>query len=177
VTLTRDRERISALTAGLGAAIITWTFVAAYAPASLEAMGNYSPWLYGPAVVAQWAIFTAIASLILRRKSRGEAPSNSDETYRSASLHVTCALHGASVCANRAEKDRLAAVTAGFGLTITTWVAALSFMPGEWLDALSAAPPWLYCLASIVLWAGFTGTSHAVFRGFSKRGTDLAGLA
>ncbi|MGA2409286.1 MAG: hypothetical protein ABSG46_02715 [Candidatus Binataceae bacterium] len=175
--MTRDRERISALTVGLAAAIIAWVFVGAFAPASLEAMGGYSPWLYGPAAMALWALFTAIAYLLLRRNAREWTPSNSDETYRSASLRVTCPLHAASVCASRAEKDRLAAVTAGFALTITAWVAALSFVPGDWIGALGAAPPSLYCLASIGLWAVLTGASHAVFRRMSKREPNLISVA
>src|SRR5580700_10986109 len=63
---------------------------------------------------------------------------------------------GPSVCANRDEKNHLAAVTAGFALTITAWVAGLSLMPADWLDPLSAAPAWSYCLGSVGLWAALS---------------------
>lgn len=69
----------------------------------------------------------------------------------------------------RAEKDRLAAVTAGLAFTMSTWVVTLSLAPERWMDALSAAPPWLYCLASAALWAGFSVAIGVIFRASRRR--------
>jgi hypothetical protein len=170
VTSARGTEPISALTAGLAATIICWTFAVAYAPDSLEALGDYSPWLYGPAAIAVWAMFSTATYLLLRRNGRREIPSSPHENYQCAGLHVTAPSHGASVCASRAEKDRLAAVSAGLAFTMSTWVVTLSLAPERWMEALSAAPPWLYCLASAALWAGFSVATGAVFR--ALRGRD-----
>ena len=148
MTRPNDRERISALTAGLAATIAIWTFAAGYAPATLEKLGECSPWLYGPCSTVAWAVFSAIAYLLIHRTGlQSSAPH--DETYRCRDLGVATPIISISVCASRAEKNHLAAVTAGFALTITTWVAALSVMPSAWLDSLSAAPPWAYCAGSV----------------------------
>jgi bacterioferritin len=168
-TSARDRERISALAAGLAATVISWTFAAAFAPEKLEALGHYSPWLYGPAATAAWALFSAIAYLLLRRDRRREAPSNAGEGYRCRELGVEAPTIGCTVCANQAEKNRLGAVTAGFALTIGTWVAALSFMPEGWLDWLGEAPAWIYCILSIVLWAASSVSMYLIFRASDGR--------
>jgi hypothetical protein len=169
VTLAGDRERISALTAGLAATIITWTFAAGYAPVTLESLGHYSPWFYGPVALGAWAAFTAIAYLLICRGVRRKSPAIPNENYRCATLRVAAPQKSISLCASRDEKDRLAAVTAGLALTMSTWVAALSFAPEKWMEALGAAPPWLYCLASAGLWASFSTASFSVFHALGKR--------
>jgi ABC-type transport system involved in cytochrome c biogenesis permease subunit len=169
VTSARGTEPITALTVGLAAIIICWTCAVAFALNSLEALGDYSPWLYGPAATAVWAVFSAVIYLLIRRNNRRKIPSSPHENYQCAGLHVTAPYHGASVCATRAEKDRLAAVTAGLAFTMSTWVVTLSLAPEGWMDALSVAPPWLYCLASAALWAGFSVTLGAIFRASSRR--------
>jgi len=158
----RDRDRISALAAGLSVIVIGWTFAAAFAPEKLESL-SYSPWVYGPAATAAWGLFSAIAYQLISRGRRRRAPLESHEGYRRRDLLVV-ATEGYSLCASRAEKNRLAAVTAGFALTIAGWVAALSFMPNGWLDWLGQAPALLYCIVSIVLWAALTGVMYVVFR-------------
>jgi hypothetical protein len=165
----RDRERISALTAGLAATIIIWTFAAGYAPATLEALGEYSPWLYGPVSTVAWAVFSAIAYLLIHRSGYLSSSHHLEETYRGHDLGVQSPVSGHSVCANRDEKNRLGAVTAGFALTITTWVAALSLMPSGWLDAVSAAPPWSYCLGSVGLWAALSTAMYSIFSAADRR--------
>jgi hypothetical protein len=172
VTPARDRERISALTAGLAATIIIWLFAAGYAPATLETLGEYSPWVYGLVSTAAWAVFSAIAYLLIHRDGQRNTSPYSDESYRSHDLHVPAPVVGPSVCANRDEKNHLAAVTAGFALTITMWVAALSLMPGDWLDSLSVAPAWSYCLGSVALWAALSTMMLSVFRAADRRHHD-----
>jgi hypothetical protein len=163
-TSARDRERISALTVGLAATVISWTFAAAFAPEKLESLAHYSPWLYGPVSTAAWALFSAVAYLLIRRDGRRKAPQNAQESYRCRELGVREPSNGSSVCANQREKNRLGAVTAGFALTISTWVAALSFMPEGWLDRLGEAPAWVYCIVSVVLWASLSEVMYLIFR-------------
>ena len=169
MTPARDRERISALTAGLAATIIIWTFAAAYAPASLEKLGEYSPWFYGPGSTVAWAVFSAVAYLLIHRSVQPSPSRHLDETYRCRDLGVPTPAIGPSVCANRDEKNHLAAVTAGFALTITAWVAALSLMPADWLDSLSAAPPWSYCVGSVGLWAALSTAMYSIFSAADRR--------
>jgi hypothetical protein len=170
MTLPRDRERISALTAGLAATITIWTFAAGYAPATLEKLGEYSPWLYGPVSTAVWAMFSAIAYLLIHRSGQQSASHHLDQTYRCHELGVPAPLISTSVCASRDEKNRLGAVTAGFALTITAWVAALSLMPADWLDSLSAAPAWSYCVGSVGLWAALSTVMYSIFSAADRRG-------
>jgi hypothetical protein len=171
VTRTSDRERISALTAGLAATIIIWTFAAAYAPTALEGLGEHSPWLYGPVSTGLWAAFSAIAYLLIHRSDQ-PSPSRQDGAYRCRDLGIPTPVIGPSVCANQDEKNHLAAVTAGFALTITAWVAALSLMPGDWLDSLSAAPAWSYCVGSVGLWAALTAVMYSIFSAADRRRYD-----
>jgi hypothetical protein len=168
VISTRDRERVSALTIGLAATVIAWTFAAAFAPEQLESLARYSPWLYGPGSTAVWVLFSAIAYLLVRRDRR-RAPPNADEGYRCRELGIKSPANGCSICTNRHEKNRLGAVTAGFALTINAWVAALSFLPGDWLERLGQAPSWVYCIVSVVLWASLSGVMYPIF-GTSREG-------
>jgi hypothetical protein len=169
VTRPSDRERISALTAGLAATITVWTFTAGYAPATLERLGEYSPWLYGPISTVVWAAFSAIAYLLICRYRQERPSRHLDETYRCHDLGVPTPTISISVCANRDEKNHLGAVTAGFALTITAWVAALSLMPDDWLDSISAAPAWSYCVGSVGLWAVLSTLMYASFSAGDRR--------
>jgi hypothetical protein len=168
VTPARDRERISALTAGLAATIIVWTFAAGYAPETLEKLGEYSPWLYGPVSTVAWAAFSAIAYLLIRR-GRQTPSRHLDETYRGNAPGVPSTVISTSVCANQKAKNHLAAVTAGFALTITAWVAALSLMPADWIDSLSAAPAWSYCVGSVAFWAASSAAMYSIFNAGDRR--------
>ena len=169
VTPARDRERISALTAGLAATIIIWLFAVGYAPATLDSLGEYSPWLYGPVSTVAWAALSAIAYLLIHRSGDRYASGSLDNSYKCPELRVTTQAISHSVCANRREKNHLAAVTAGFALTIAMWVATLSLMPSDWLDSLSTAPPWSYCLGSVGLWAALSTTMYSIFSASDRR--------
>lgn len=169
LTPTRDRDRISALTVGLAATIVIWTFAAAYASSTLEALGEYSPWFYGPVSTLAWAAFSAIAYLVIRRSAQRSSPCQLNETYRCHELGLATPPTGYSVCASRDEKNHLGAVSAGFALTIGAWVAALSLMPPDWLDSLSTAPPWSYCAGSVALWAALSTLMYSVFSAADRR--------
>jgi hypothetical protein len=169
LTLPSDRERISALTAGLAATISIWTFAVGYAPATLERLGEYSPWLYGPVSTVAWAVFSAIAYLLIHRNGGQSSSDQVNEGYLCHDLGVPTPVISASVCTSRDQKNHLGAVTAGFALTITAWVAALSLMPGDWLDSLSAAPAWQYCVGSVGLWAALSTVMYSIFSAADRK--------
>ncbi len=152
MTTTRDKMRISALTAGLAVMLGVWMFVVAFAPAIIENLGGYSPWVLGPVSTAVWALFSGVAYAVLRRSHSQKAATDLLGNYRCPKLAATARAPYGSLCAGREEKRRLEAATAGFALTISTWVAALSFLPEACLDLLNAAPVWFYCVLSVGLW-------------------------
>src|SRR5262249_45485351 len=154
--------RICALTIGLAATVIVWIFAAAFTPEELEWFGNYSPWLYGPVWTAAWAFFSAIAYLLVSRDQTMEEPHNGHQDYRCRDFDLGAPADGYSICANHHEKNRLGAVTAGFALTISTWVVALSFMPEDWLDQLTQAAPWICSVVSIVVWAASSAVMYLI---------------
>jgi len=61
----RDRGRTSALLGGLVVTVAAWTLAAAFAPETLGPLSSYSPWFYGPVTTAVWALFSAIAYLLV----------------------------------------------------------------------------------------------------------------
>jgi hypothetical protein len=164
MTSARDRERFSALMAGLAAMAAAWTFIAAFAPQTLESLGGYSPWFYGPVSTAVWALFSGIAYLFLRGNCRSATSPDTIANYRCRELDNLLRSAGVSVCASREERRRLAGITAGLALTISLWVAALSFLPENWLDFLSAAPVWFYCLTSAGLWGILSTVMYLALR-------------
>jgi hypothetical protein len=163
-TSARERDEIPALAAGLAATVIGWIFAAAFAQTELESLSQYSPWLYGPVATAVWALFSAIAYLLISRDQRRRALLEPREGYRCRDFVPAVSANCRSVCANLEEKTRLAAVSAGFALTISVWVATLSFMPQGCLDWLGETPAWIYCLVSVTLWAALSEGIYLIFR-------------
>jgi hypothetical protein len=168
VTSARDRVRVSSLTAGLAVTLGAWTFLEAFSPSTVEALGEYSPWLYGPVSTLAWAFFSGIAYAVLRR-SHGRDITDAVSTYRCPDLAIRAGVPGISICASLEEKRRLEAVTAGFALTIGAWITTLSFMPQDLFDSLTAAPAWVYCLISVALWMTFSAAMHLVFGASDRR--------
>jgi hypothetical protein len=160
----RDRDRTCALAVGLSATVVSLIFAGAFAPDQFESVSRVSPWLYGPIASGIWGLFSLIAYLFISRGRGRRAPLDSSEGYCCRELAMAPKPDGCSLCANEREKNRLAAATAGFAVTISAWVAVLSFMPGDWLDWLGRAPSWIYCISSIVLWSTSSGAMHLVFR-------------
>ena len=101
----------------------------------LEALGGFSPWFDGPVLTAAWALFSGLAYLLLRRGEIARHAPDEIANYRCRMAETTPYSASASVCASREEKRRLAAATAGFALTISVWVATLSFLPEGWFNA------------------------------------------
>jgi hypothetical protein len=169
VTSARERDRISALAAGLAATVVGWTFAAAFAPREVESLSRYSPWLYGPVAIAIWALFSTIAYLLISRDRRRKVFLEPNEGYRCRDFAPAASVNCRSVCANREEKTRLAAMSAGFALTVSLWVAALSFMPGTFLGWLGEVPAGTYCVVSVILWAALSKGMYLVFRRSRER--------
>jgi hypothetical protein len=165
----RERDRISALAVGLAATIIGWIFAAAFTQAELESLSRYSPWLYGPIATAVWALFSAIAYLLICRDQRGGAFLEPREGYHCRDFAPAVSANCRSGFAKPEEKNRLAAISAGFALTISVWVATLSFMPEGCLDWLGEAPAWVYCVISVILWAALSEGMYLVFRASQER--------
>ena len=169
VTSARERDRVSALAMGLAATVMAWTFAAAFAPGELQAVSGYSPWLYGPVAISAWALFSTIAYLLICRDQRRRVQLEPREPYRCRDFATAASLNCNSVCASLEEKIRLASISAGLGLTVMAWVAALSFMPGPWLDWLSKTPRPTCCIVSIALWLGLSKGMYLVFRASRER--------
>jgi hypothetical protein len=167
--LKRDRARTSALVGGLAGTVAAWTLAAAFASERLGSLSSYSPWLYGTVATAVWALFSAIAYLLVARGRDRMTPLDLHEGYRCPELAMSAKSNGHSLCANQNEKIRLAAVTASFALTITAWVGALSFMPEDWIDWLGNSPVWICCVASMVLWSTLSAAMLLAFRDSSER--------
>lgn len=173
MTSTRDSARISSLTAGLAVTVSVWAFVAAFVPTILENLGDYSPWILGPVSTGVWALFSTVAYAILCRSHRQSTGTDPLANYRCPEIAAMARAADASLCASREEKRRLGAATAGFALTIGSWVTGLAFMPEAWRDSLDEAPAWFYCLVSIALWAALSTVLYRAFRASGQRLTRL----
>ena len=164
VTSRRDRERISALAAGLATTVIGWTFVVAFVQNKLESFSEYPLWLDGAVAIAVWALFSAIAYLLISRDPLQSSFLESHQNYRCPDLPRAVSANCGSVCANLEQKTRLAAMSAGLALTISLWLAALSFMPSAFLDWLGEAPAGICCIGSVILWVALSKGMYLVFR-------------
>jgi hypothetical protein len=174
VTSRCDRDRISALAAGLATTLIGWTFTVAFIQEKLESLSDYPLWLYATVAIASWALFSAIAHLLISRDRPRSGFLESHESYRCPDLSPAASAYGGSVCANLEQKTRLGAMSAGLALTISLWVAALSFMPGAFLDWLGEAPAGIYCFVTVILWAALSEGMYLVFRASQR--AELANL-
>jgi membrane-associated HD superfamily phosphohydrolase len=164
VTSRRDRDRIAALAVGLATSVIGWTFTVAFVQEKVDSLFLYPPWLYGVVAIAAWALFSAIAYLLISRDRLQKCCVESHESYHCPDLAATASPNCGSVCANLEQKTRMAAMSAGFALTVSLWVAALSFMPGAFLDWLNEAPAGICCIVSVILWAALSVGMRLVFR-------------
>jgi hypothetical protein len=165
----RDRDQTSALVVGLAATTAAWTVAAAFAFERLGSLSSYSPWFYGPVATAAWALFSAIAYLLVAHDRHRSSPLDLHEGYRCPELAMSPKSTGQTLCANQNEKLRLGAVTASFALTITAWVGALSFMPEDWIDWLGNSPAWICFVVSMVLWSTLSAAMFLLFRCSSEK--------
>ena len=154
----KDKERVAALSVGLAIVVLVWVAAQAFASDRIAALGTLSIWFYGPiSAVARGLLSLISYTLIVRAQRRNPAlcPEH-EEATREARLAACADLAKIPKCVeevNAVEKDKLAALMAGFAITITLWLAIFSFVPTQWLDFVISISPWLYCLASIAVWA------------------------
>ena len=166
----KEKERVAALSVGLAIVVLVWIAAQAFASDWIASLGTLSIWLYGPISAAAWGLVSLISyTLIVRAQRRNPAlcPEH-EEATREARLATCAELAKIPKCVeqvNAIEKDKLAALTAGFAITIASWLALFSFVPMEWLESVGISP-WLYCLASIAVWAS---SAELMYWGFRRK--------
>lgn len=166
----KEKERVAALSAGLAIVVLVWIAAQAFASDWIAQLGALSIWFYGPMSVVAWGLLSTVSyALIIRAQRRNPAlcPEH-EEATREARLAATGDLTKLPKCAEQidaVEKDKLAALMAGFAITITSWLAIFSFVPMGWLESAISISPWLYCLASITVWAS---SAHLMYLGFRR---------
>jgi hypothetical protein len=173
---TYEKERVAALSAGLATVVLVWTGMQAFAPDWIESLGARSIWLYGPISAAAWGLFSLISyALIIRAQRRNPALCPEHEEATREARRATCELTKIPKCieyVDELEKDKLAALMGGFAIAIAAWLAVLSFAPLEWLYGIVSLSPWIYCLATMVLWWGSAELMYWSFR--RSRQQDLS---
>jgi hypothetical protein len=168
---THEKERVGALSAGLAVVVLLWVAAEAFASPWIQSLGLLSIWLYGPITAAVWGFLSFIAFLLIMRAQRRNpalCPEH-EEATREARGAVTSDLAKIPKCIEQVdalEKDKLAALMAGFAITIAVWLAVLSFAPFQWLESILSRSPWIYCLMSIALWCA---SAELMYWGFRSR--------
>jgi hypothetical protein len=166
----KEKERVAALSAGLAIVVLVWIAAQAFASGWFASLGTLSIWLYGPISAAAWGLLSLVSyTLIVRAQRRNPAlcPEH-EEATREARLATCGGLAKVPKCVeevNAVEKDKLAALMAGFAITIGLWLALFSFVPMDRLESISVSP-WLYCLASIAVWVS---SAHLMYWGFRHK--------
>ena len=165
----KEKERVAALSVGFAIVVLVWIAAQAFASEWIASLGTLSIWLYGPISAAAWGLLSLVSyTLIVRAQRRNPAlcPEH-EEATREARLATCADLAKIPKCVeevNAVEKDKLAALMAGFAITIALWLALFSFVPMEWLEL--SVSPWLYCLTSMVVWAS---SAHLMYWGFRRK--------
>jgi len=165
---TYEKERVAALSAGLAIIVLAWTGAQAFASNWVDSLGVHSVWLYGPISAAAWGLLSAISYvLIVRAQRRNPALCPEQEEVTRELRRKTCELTKVPKCieyVDQLERDKLGALMGGFAITIATWLALLSFAPHDWLDGIVSTSPWIYSLASMVVWWGSAVFAYWSFR-------------
>jgi hypothetical protein len=165
---TYEKERVAALSAGLAIIVLAWTGAQAFASNWIGSLGVRSVWFYGPISAAAWGLLSAISYvLIVRAQRRNPALCPEHEEATRELGRKTCELTKVPKCiefVDQLERDKLGALMGGFAITIATWLALLSFAPHDWLDGIVSTSPWIYCLASMVVWWGSAELMYWGFR-------------
>jgi hypothetical protein len=174
---TYEKERVAALSAGLAIIVLAWTGAQAFASDWINSLGVSSVWLYGPTSAAAWGLISAIAYvLIVRAQRRNPALCPEQEEVTRELRRKTCELTKVPKCieyVDQLERDKLGALMGGFAITIATWLAILSFAPHDWLDGIVSTSPWVYSLASMVVWWGSAEITYWGFRRGHRRRSSI----
>lgn len=165
---TYEKERVAALSAGLAIIVLAWTGAQAFASNWIDSLGVLSVWFYGPISAAAWGLLSAISYvLIVRAQRHNPALCPEHEEATRELRRKTCELRKVPQCiefVDQLERDKLGALMGGFAITIATWLALLSFAPHDWLDGIVSTSPWIYSLASMVVWWGSAELMYWGFR-------------
>lgn len=171
-----DKDVMSALTAGFALVIGLWLFGEGFMADWLNAIAGLSPWLIGLITLGIWGAVSLIAYVLIRPAQRQcraicLARRAQPSSYPADSNWPEIEGQNDNLCDAiiRAERDKVAALTAGFAIMIAIWITALSFMPQAWLDLIGRMPPGFYCAATIGLWAVASPVMYLVFRASSRR--------
>ena len=174
---TYEKERVAALSAGLAIIVLAWTGAQAFASNWVDSLGVHSVWLYGPISAAAWGLLSAISYvLIVRAQRRNPALCPEQEEVTRELRRKTCELTKVPKCieyVDQLERDKLGALMGGFAITIATWLAILSFAPHDWLDGIVSTSPWIYSLASMVVWWGSAEITYWGFRRGHRRRSSI----
>jgi hypothetical protein len=160
-----EKDRAAALTVGLSATVGAWILAAAFGGAWLDSVSVLSVEAYALISLAFWLSFSVFAHLLLGRPARAARPTaNSTDLLNKLSASRAIPKTADHLCASECEKDKLAALTAGFAITMLAWLTSLSFLPRQWSDSLTNASPWILCAASVALWGIAGPLMYMVFR-------------
>jgi len=165
---TYEKERVAALSAGLAIVVLAWTATQAFASYWIDSLGALSVWLYGPISAAAWGLLSVISYvLIIRAQRRNPALCPEHEEVTRELRRKTCEVTKVPKCieyVDELERNKLGALMGGFAITIAAWLALLSFAPPGLLDGIVSTSPWVYSLATMLVWWG-----SAVFMYWSFR--------
>jgi len=165
---TYEKERVAALSAGLAIVVLAWTATQAFASDWIDSLGALSVWLYGPISAAAWGLLSVISYvLIIRAQRRNPALCPEHEEVTRELRRKTCEVTKVPKCieyVDELERNKLGALMGGFAITIAAWLALLSFAPPGLLDGIVSTSPWVYSLATMLVWWG-----SAVFMYWSFR--------
>ena len=171
-----DKDVMSALTAGFALVLGLWLFGEAFTAEWLNTIAILSPWLIGVITLGIWGAVSLITYVLIRPAQRQcraicsarRAPAFS---YPADSTFPEIEAQKSDLCDAivTAEREKIAALTAGFAIMIAIWVTTLSFMPQAWLDSIGRMLAGFYCAATIALWAVASPVMYLVFRASSHR--------
>ena len=165
---TYEKERVAALSAGLAIVVLAWTGAQAFASDWINTLNVPSVWLYGPISAAAWGLLSAISYVLITRAERlNPALCPEHEEVTRELRRKTCELTKVPKCieyVDQLERDKLGAVMGGFAITIAAWLALLSFSPPGLLDGIVSTSPWIYSLATMLVWFGSAQFTYWSFR-------------
>ena len=165
---TYEKERVAALSSGLAIIVLAWTGAQAFASHWIDSLGVPSIWLYGPISAAAWGLISFFSYiLIIRAQRRNPALCPEQEEVTRELRRKTCELTKVPKCielVDERERDKLAALMGGFAVTIAAWLALLSFAPPGFLDSIVSTSPWIYSLATMLIWFGSGQFAYWSFR-------------
>jgi hypothetical protein len=171
-----DKDVMSALTAGFALVLGLWLFSEAFTGEWLNTIAGLSPWLIGLVTLGIWGAVSVITYVLIRpaqRQCRAICSARRAQPFSypadSSSPEIEAQKNDLCDAIVRAEREKVAALTAGLSIMIAIWVTALSFMPQSWLDSIGKMTPGFYCAATIALWAVASPVMYLVFRASSHR--------